>query len=407
MRYYSITLTDPRTGQVLVPSSPPNSAAFTLSGDPTQSTWTSLNAGANVNVVGGTNPAAQRIELDITASPLHTADGNAKPFIRVWGVPLAQVAQAADLNGMFFSISGGMSKGLPLSDPSQIGVLATGQVLQCTGEWFNTDQNLTLYLAPGGSSATYSSVSGAASAMQPVTATSPVNLVFQWVKGQQMSDAIAQALGTAFPSIKVQMSISASLVWGSDVPKTGYFQTLQQFAVFVNEASRSVLAGPNPSNTIYAPSTNPAYLGVQIVLSGGVLLVLDHSTETQPKQIKFQDLRGQPNWSAPGQVQLVTTLRGDISVGDYVQFPPVIGTTGSFGSPNGGVSPLIIGNSTTSTSLYPGQGNSGFQGTALVQKVRHLGDSRSPNGLAWITAMNCAFSQPTAGPATNPGGSAS
>lgn len=392
MRYYEITLINPANGQILVPNPNPYGTAFVLTSDQSQSTWSSLNAEASTFTVGGGNPAALRVELDITTTPLHTADAHAKPFVKIHGVPLSMVGQAADLNGMYFRVLGGMSQGLPLANPKQIGPLATGQILQSVGEWVGVDQSLTLYLAPGGSSTDYAAVSGGSpSASIPVTASTPCNLTFVWSKGQAMSTAIAQCLMVAFPQLSIQMQISANLVWSSDVPKTAYFQNLQQFAQFINATSKSVLAGPNPANTIYAQSTNPAYLGVCITLGGGTLVVQDFTTQTNPIQIAFQDLVGQPNWSAPGQVQLVTCLRGDITVGDFVNFPPSTGTTGSFGSPNGGASPLVNGN--TSTSQYTG--NSAFQGTALVTKCRHLGDSRSLTGLGWVTALECAFAQPT------------
>jgi hypothetical protein len=394
MRYYQITLVNPTTSQVLVPNPNANGTAFVLSNDQNASTWSSLNAGMHVYQQGSANPAAQRVELDITSTPLHSPDAHAKPFVRISGVPLSMVAQAADLNGMFISISGGMSKGLPLANPQQVGLLAAGQVLQAVGEWVGTDMSLALYLASGGASADYSNASGSASAMQPVTSTTPANLIFQWKQGQSMSTAIANCLTTAFPQLSIQMSISNALVWASAVPKIAYFQNLQQFAQFINETSKSVLAGPNPAITIYAQSTNPAYQGVTILLQGGTLVISDFTTQTNPKIIDFQDLAGQPSWSAPGKVQLVTVLRGDITMGDFVQLPPSLGTTSNFGTSNGGVSPFVIGNASNS----PYKGNSAFQGTALVTKVRHLGDSRNASGMAWVSTYEMAFAQPTTSP---------
>ncbi|MGX7001942.1 hypothetical protein [Caballeronia sp. KNU42] len=394
MRYYAITLVNPATSQVLVPNPGSYGTAFTFSDDQSAVTFSSLNAGANPYTLGGSNPAALRCELDITSTPLHSPDAHAKPFVRIHGVPLAMVAQAADLNGMFISVIGGMSRGLPLASPQQSGLLAAGQVLQAVGEWVNTDQSLTLYLAPGGSSADYSNASGSASAMQPVTGNTPANLIFSWSAGQSMAAAITDTLQTAFPQVSIKMAISNALMWASAVPKTAYFQDLHQFAVFVNQTSKSVIAGPNPASTVYAQSTNPTYQGVTIVLEGGTLVVQDFSTQTEPIEISFQDLVGQPNWSAPGKVQAVTAMRGDITTGSFVKLPSSLGTTGAFGSPNGGASPLVIGNASNS----PYKGNSAFQGTALVTKTRHLGDSRSPSGLSWISSYELAFAQPTTSP---------
>ena len=396
MRFYEIAIVNPATDQVLVPSADIGTGtAFALSNDQGAVTWTSLNYGMNVFQQGSANPAALRVELDITSTPLHTPDAHAKPFVRIHGVPLPMVAQAADLNGLYVRVSGGMSKGLPLANPNQSGLLVAGQVLQGVGEWVGLDQNLTLYLASGGSSGDYAAVSGGGpSASMPVTSTTPANLVFNWAQGQSMATAIANCLVTAFPQLSIRMQISASLVWSSAVPKVAFFENLQQFAQFVHETSKSILAGPNPANTVYAPSVNPAYQGVTITLQGGTLVVQDFSSQTKPKLIVFEDLVGQPNWSAPGRVQLVTCLRGDIGVGDFVQLPLTIGTTSSFGTPSTGVSPLAIGNATAS----PFKGASAFSGIALVTKVRHLGDSRSASGLAWVTTFELVFTQPTTSP---------
>ncbi|WP_062090289.1 hypothetical protein [Caballeronia udeis] len=394
MRYYSIALVNPTTSQVLVPNPNANGTAFVLSNDKNAVTFTSLNAGASPQTQGGSNPAALRCELDITSTPLHSPDAHAKPFVRISGVPLSMVAQAADLNGMFISISGGMAKGLPLANPQQAGLLAAGQVLQGVGEWVDTDMSLTLYLAPGGASADYSNVSGSASAMQPVTGSTPANLVFQWNAGQSMSTAIANCLVTAFPQLSIKMQISNALVWGSGVPKVAFFENLQQFAQFINEASKSVLAGPNPANTIYAQSANPAYQGVTILLTGGTLVVQDFTTQTNPIAVDFEDLVGQPNQSAPGKVQLMTVMRGDIAMSDFVQLPPSLGTTSAFGTSNGGVSAFVFGNASNS----PYKANSAFQGVALVTKVRHVGDSRNAAGKAWVSTYELAFAQPTTSP---------
>lgn len=391
VRYYQITLVDPATNRVLVPNTDPNGTAFKFSSNPNDSTWSSLNAGANPQTVGGANPAALLVELDVTATPLHAPDSTAKPFIRIYGIPLAMVAQAADLNGMFVSIYGGMSKGLPLANPNQSGLLAAGQVLQSVGEWTGTDMSLTLYIAAGGSSADYSNASGGASAMQPVTASTPANLVFTWVQGQSLSTAIAQCLSTAFPQISIQMRIAEELVWASGVPKTAFFQNVQQFAQFVNETSRSVLAGPSPASTVYAPNANPSYTGVMITLEGGIFCVVDATTQTNPIQIEFTDLIGQPNWAAPGKVQVTTVLRADVGVGDFIKLPDTIGTTAAFHSPNGGASPFAIGN----PSASPFKANSAFQGVALITKTRHVGNSRAPAGTAWVTTLECVFQQPS------------
>lgn len=225
MRYYRILLIDPATGNAIVQDSS-RSYGFVLSNDTgNASTWTSLNANASVYAAGGSNPGAQCVELDLTVAPLHAPDARAKPFVKIHGVPLAQINSAANLNGMFIGVWGGMSAGLPLANPAQSGLLVAGQVQQAFGNWFGLEQSLCMFVIPGGSGTAFNQASAnlvnGQPVTAPVTATSPANLTFQWVKGQRLIDALTITLKTAFPQLNVAGTISDGLVWGSAVPKPG------------------------------------------------------------------------------------------------------------------------------------------------------------------------------------------
>jgi|GEM_PF-435761 len=397
MRYYKIVLADPATGQTIVQSNGvPGEDGFIYSTESTgtAATWTSLNVGANIHAIGGANPNAQAVELDLTVAPLHAPDAKAKPFVKIFGVSLQQIGSAANLNGKFIGVWGGMSAGLPLANPGQAGLLVAGQVQQCIGNWIGTEQSLCLYVTAGGSGVSYAQASAnlvnGQPVIAPVTATSPANLVFQWVKGQRLIDALTITLQTAFPQLSIAGTINNGLVWSAAVPKTGYFQTLQQLAQFVHETSIAVLAGPTPANDTYG-GTVDAYQGVVMTLQGGIITIYDSSTQSAPKQIGFFDMVGQPTWGEPGKVQLTTVLRGDIGVGDYVQLPPTTGVTLGGANSWAGVNPF---NSVT-------QNTSTFTGVYLVTRVRHVGNSRSPHGAGWVTVFELAFAQPSQSPQTS------
>lgn len=382
MRYYAIVVTD-QTGNVLVQNPDPRQG-FSLSQDNSATTWTSLNAQMSSFQLGSTNLAAQRVELDLTATPLHAPDSKAKPFVKIHGVSLAQISAAANLNGKFVAIYGGMAAGLPLANPNQSGLLVAGQIQQCIGNWIGVEQSLSLYVIPGGSASAYAFAANGQALDTPVTPDAPANLIFKWVKGQTLISAVVQTLNAAFPQLDVAGSISTQLVWASDVAKTAYFQTLQQFAQFVHETSISIVAGPSPANSTYGPSTNPPYLGVTMTAQGGIITLFDNSTQTQPKQIAFVDLVGQATWGEPGRVQLTTVMRGDIGVGDFVQLPPLVGTTLQGAYSQSGVNPFSANVEDFST----------FTGVYLVQKCRHVGDSRNADGTAWVSVFELAFQQP-------------
>jgi hypothetical protein len=387
MRYYRIKVVDPSTGKILVPS-PVQNVGFSLSSDPNASTWTTLNPQATVFSVGGSNLAAQRVEVDISTTAMHIPYTKASPYVKIYGVPLAQINQASYLNGKFISVEAGMAKGLPLANPQQTGLITSGQILRAFGNWIGTEQSLCAYIIPGGSATAYSQAAGGAAGLIPVTGDTPANLIFNWQQGQPIMQAITTTLSTAFPQLNVAGEVNANLVWNSGAAKVGYFQTLQQFAQFINDVSVSIIAGPTPANNIYFTAQNSTYGGISILLQGGVLYVNDNSTQTTPIPIAFQDMIGQPTWNSPGEVQVTTVLRADIQAGDYIKLPPAQGTITGGAASQAGTNPF---NSTQ-------KDGSVFSGVFFVKSVRHVGDSRNASGTAWCTLYDLIFLQASTSP---------
>lgn len=384
MRYYEIVVSD-ASGNIYIPAP---MGGFTTTTDQTATTYSSLNAGANISTPFGANPAALRVELDITSVALHIPAAEAKPFIKVHGVDRLQLGQASQLNGKFIRVSGGMSAGLPLANPFQAGLLTAGQIQQCFGNWLGVDQNINFYIVASSSAPTNAKAlagTNVTPGLNPVTQYSPANLVFQWSKGQPLMAAIATTLQNAFPLISIAGAVNAGLVWTSGQAKTGYFQTLQQFAAFINQMSIPLVAGPYPVSDVYNPTPDPTYRGVQMVLLGSVIYVTDFSTATNPKQIAFTDLIGQPTWSKPGEVQCTCVMRGDINLMDYVQLPPDVYSISATAATQ--VPGSVLLNNTTS----PQPNGSLFVGIYTVQNVRHVGDSRQAGdegAAAWVTVLD-------------------
>jgi hypothetical protein len=337
VRYYSIIISDTATTDILVPNlngKPGFSRVSRLSG---LSTYTSL-IGQNPSAFGSTFAGAQNIEFDIPVAALNTPVGGA--YVRVWGISLQEIAQANNLNNLSIKIYGGMAKGLPLANPSQSGLLLEGSIQQAFGNW--QDVNMTLDMVIN---ASYG------------TATQPANIILNWKKGQQFSSAIDSALAIAFPQYKRNININTNLVLTEDA-EPGYFQTVSQFAQYVKQKSQSILGAD--------------YQGVDILLTQNTFNVYDGSTQTNPKQILFTDLIGQPTWINPGQIHVETVLRADLNVGDYVKLPrtPLITTAGAL-----------------SQYAQIKQG-SAFQGTFMIDYIRHVGNYRQPTGTSWITTFD-------------------
>ena len=88
MRYYDLQIISKDDGRIL-------------------NRWSSLYL--NGAQKGSFNPGSQNIEIDVTAFNYATPLGSSS--VRVWGVGLNDIGQAANYNGQLFLLSAGMSAG--------------------------------------------------------------------------------------------------------------------------------------------------------------------------------------------------------------------------------------------------------------------------------------------------------
>jgi hypothetical protein len=234
---------------------------------------------------------------------------------------------------------GGMSKGLPLADPSQAGLLLSGTVQQCLGNFQGTETSLELIVSP-----------------KAGTVERPSNLAYNWTKGSTLQAMVTKVLGIAYPGSKITGAFSDSLVYTEDAPF--FYQTLQQFAAFVLDTSKAIITDAN-------------YQGAQIVATAGGFHLFDGVSLPAAKNISFLSLIGQPTWLDFGTMQFKCCLRADLAVGDVVKLPQgtnAINTPGSF-------------------TQY--RDTLAFQGAFQIVRIRHLGDSRQPDANSWCTIVDC------------------
>jgi hypothetical protein len=325
LRYYQIRIQNPNTGAAVLPSS---LGGLSIS---------SLLPG------GGVNVAALQIELDIPVAAQHAPAGQA--FLRIWGLGLKDIGNAFNLNGMNISISAGMSAGLPLANPSQARLLVKGRIFQAFGNWVGTEQTVDLLLTPPAG-----------------TTNSPANYVLSWKAGTTLADALSTTFATALPTAKQNITISSRLKLNYDV--TGYYESLVQFASWLNEFSKSII-------------TDAGYLGVTIDYSDGdTINVMDFTGPPSPvKAIAFQDLIGQPTWIEPSKIQAKCVMRGDINLGDMVSLPQSLVTTTAQAMTS------FAGTQNPSNSLT-------FSGNYLVTDIHHYGNFRQPDAASWNTTLN-------------------
>ena len=311
--------------------------------------------GTLTSAPGGVNdPGALLVEMDIPVAAYDTPGGAAQ--IVISGVSIQTISQGADFNGAPITVSGGMTAGLPLANPSQAGVLIQGQIYQAYGNWIGENMSLVLQIVPAGTVTT-----------PPAT---PLNIVFDWKKGTDLTAAINTLLTTAFPGYTANINITPNLVTTQD--EQAFHGNLTQFSQYLRELSQSII-GPTLNGQPYA--------GVGVVLSDQTFYVQDGSSQqapnttySAPKQIAFTDMIGQPTWIDTQTLQFNTVMRADITIGDYVLMPA-------------GLNPVTTQPGAIPVGI-PARDKSIFQGTWQVVMMRHVGNSRDPSATAWVTTFN-------------------
>jgi hypothetical protein len=315
----------------------------------------SNNAGASwTNLVNGrADLGAQTVEWDIHVYQFNAPISQA--YVKIWGPTKQQISQASDFNGASIKVYGGMQAGLPLATAEangQAGLLLSGQIYQAFGNWQGINQTLEFVVTSDGGA----------------TQSAPAPLSFLWLKGQQLSQVIKQTLMLAYPAMpEPSVSISPNLVLSQT--EAGVYQTLQQFAAYVNGISRDILGSD--------------YSGIQITNVDGVITVYDETilTVVGPKQILEQDLIGQPTWLDAYTISFSTVMRADLKGNSTIKLPALSGLQAV----------------TSANSQSNARAANTFSGTWTVQYLRHIGNSRAPDAQSWITTVQAVSN--TASPA--------
>jgi hypothetical protein len=318
VRFYRIQIENAETGAPIIPASLGNLGITSL-----------LPSGAP-------NPAALLIEMDIPVGPFHAPIGGA--WVRIWGIGLQQIGRAFDLNGALIKVYGGMSKGLPLANPSQANLLVSGRINQAFGNWAGPDQSIDLLITPAAG-----------------TVDQPLNFVLNWRAGMPLSDALAATLKTALPNAIQKISVSPRLVANHDQP--GYYQTLNQLAEVVYNLSKAVV-------------TDTTYPGVVIGYDGVTVKATDETVKPAPTAIDFKDLIGQPTWIGFNTISVKTVMRGDLFLQDVVTLPRSAVTTTA---------------ASASQFRNDPKNQSTFSGNFVIQTIHHFGNSRQPDAASWTS----------------------
>lgn len=299
----------------------------------------------------GTNAApdmgALHVVWDIPVSSFDAPSGAA--YVEIRGVDIYTISQASNLQGAKVTIYGGMGSGYPLAQDGKPGLLIEGSVFQAFGNWLNTDMSLNLLIQPFG---------------VPIDDTNYPKLVWHWPKGGKISTAIQSMIAAAMPSYKCSFNLINDLVSGSD--DLGYYPDFGSLAQVILEVSQ------HANKTV-------GYQGIKFYLSGRTFYFYDQGSKSSPIEIKFQDMIGQPTWLRPDAIMLQTVMRSDISINDIIKLPD-FNQTGSNQvlTGYGSITP-------TKQNIQVPKDRSLFNGSFQVTSVRHIGDSRNPDGGSWVT----------------------
>ena len=294
---------------------------------------------------GKTNLGALQVEFDI---PMYAyATPGSAITLKIWGISLADISQVKDLNDKKIKLYAGFRPGLPLAtlayNAKQSGLILQGVVYQAFANWVGVNQWLELFI-----------VSTDAAVDQKL------NVTFQWSPGQSFQAAMTQTLQTAFGAgASINFAITDKLSTSEVV--THKVESLTEFGQFIQQLTQPIIGG--------------SYAGVQVYRSPTSYQVYDYTVAQTPKEILYTDLIGQPTWLDPASIQLTVALRSDISPGDLIKLPQTAVVTQS-GVINRFQNPLA------------------YQGTFSVQSVRHIGDFKQADAMAWITIIECYSNSP-------------
>jgi hypothetical protein len=260
------------------------------------------------------------------------------------------------------NLGGGVSQ-------SSVGAQASGRIRTLRSR---LSQRPTVALADAGSSAIAPSGGGLGSAGGIVQQAFqmlfggggwnqvPQNIIHNMQPNQLLKDAIKQTMNTAFPQAKLNIAISPNLKLGYQ--DAGVYENMDQYSAYLRALSFSILGSGNN------------YQGIKVTPQENSVNFHDGTSPLGSATLQFYDLIGQPTWTGRQSIVIKTVMRSDIHIGWHITLPPntLMTMTGEAAGLSGQQSGRLT-----------------FQGTFLVTKVLHIGDSRNPDGSAWVTNFYC------------------
>ena len=290
---------------------------------------------------GNFNGSALSIDVDIFQAPYNQPAQNG--YIKIKGLDFNDLGQTANLNFAKIKVSLGMSKGLPYANSQpKYGVIIDGTILQSFGNRIGTEVSLDLVIGP----ATYNP-------------NAEVNLTGTWKQGDSLEKAVRDTIGNAYKDVPINGSFGADLVYTQNQPLA--YPNLLSFSKQINTYSKQI-------------NKNPNYIGAQITSTATGFYLFDGILSTQKeKEISFESIVGNLTWRDIATIQAKVIMRSDLNLGDVITFPkgtPALNVVNNF-------------------SQY--RNDLAFQGKFQIMQLRHIGNSRQPDGNSWCTVIDAVI----------------
>lgn len=410
MRYYAIKIDGAPSSFSVVPGAELSGAQFS-----------SVAMGQN-------DPGALRVMVQIEKLD-HHGDGDPNSYVRIWGVSLDMLSQAANLCEKNIEVDGGMWPGLPLAtmQAPQRGMLVQGTIAAGFGNWEGTDMRLDLIIKPGSANMTstptqvptgktvtishednpnwpgnqpqsrllnrkinvprgivvkaeapsqrdfFGSITSAVTSLESLIATTFSGGGFaqkpiNFIHNMQPNQLLSAAIQQTLSTAfpSAKLDIAISAGLKLAYQDAGFYQSFQQYCGYIKALSHSILGTQN-------------YAGVKMWADGNTIHVKDGTSQSNSHTLNFTDLIGQPTWVSVNSIVIKTVMRADVAPGDTVTLPAGVQTT---------TTPSLdfIGG-TNPTPLHLT-----FQGSFTVTRVLHTGDSRHPDSSQWCTTIEATTS---------------
>lgn len=270
------------------------------------------------------------IEFDANIADMSVPRGNSN--LRIYGVELETIKYASQFNDMFIEIYAGMSRGMPLANPEHYGLILSGRIFQCFGNYVGVDSSIDFIIAPD---------------------TRKKRIILDCPATVYLNTAVKSAIASQYPDYKV-IDNTTKLI-KNDKDEKGIYTSLVSFADYVKAQSQRM-------------ANDAKYSGILIKISASNVIMYDNYTQSRNSQIAFKHMIGQPTWIDAGTIAFATTMRADINLGDTVTMQKVVSTL------------------TPNAALGENRRNSlTVDGDFMITTVRHIGNFRGVDPYSWAT----------------------